>query len=450
MNQDSNIAILGYGVEGQAMMNYLIAHNYKKITICDRRDTLENLPLDINSILGSDYLETLDQFDVIFRSPGISCLTSQLVKYQDKITTPTNYFLKNCLGKIIGVTGTKGKGTTSTLIYEILKQAGKKVFLGGNIGEPPINFLDLVESDTLVVLELSSFQLQDLKYSPHIAVILNVTSDHLDYHTDQLEYLQAKQMIVRNQTDQDMVVVNSDYELSQKFSKLTDAQILNISTQHEISQGSFVVDNRIFTNISGVEEYIVSGDEVGLLGVHNLENILPAVTVTRKLGVPIDVIKTVLKGFTGLPHRLELVNKINNLKFYNDSFSTGPETAIAALNSFPEGTVIILLGGSEKYSDFSNLGQEIVSKLAIPICFGLTKEKIHVAIKTVNENYPVYMCEDLNEAFQKALSVSESGEVILLSPACASFDQFNNYKERGQFFRDLVSGYSDIESGNID
>lgn len=438
MNKIDQIAILGYGIEGQAMTQYLLKQEFVNLTICDRQSDLTNLPEGVKTKLGPDYLNDLEQFDIIFRSPGISFLKPQLQKVQAKITSQINYFFEHCPGQIIGVTGTKGKGTTSTLIYEILRASGKDAFLGGNIGEPAVGFLDNLSNDSIVVLELSSFQIQDLKNSPQVAVILNITSEHLDYHQDTAEYVAAKRNLIRNQKQNDYLVVNEDYLTSRSFLEETPAGRFSVSTKHGVENGSFIVDQKIIFKLHEEESFICNTDDVALLGPHNLENVLPAVTVGRIMGVETETIKKVVQEFSGLPHRLELVTAKNDIKYYNDSFSTTPETAIAALRSFPDGHTFILLGGSEKHSDFTELGQEIINRLAIPICFGQTQERIKEAILKANPNYPIHLVNNLEEAVAQAERLAQAEEIILLSPACASFDLFKNYKERGRKFRELA------------
>jgi UDP-N-acetylmuramoylalanine--D-glutamate ligase len=444
MDKVAKIAILGFGVEGQAMVNYLINSGYNNITICDQKESLPLLlPAGCKFKLGKTYLNDLGQFDYIFRSPGVSCLHPILLKNKSKISSQTAYFLKHCPALAVGITGTKGKGTTSTLIHQILKTAQKDSFLGGNIGEPAINFLKFLKSNSIIVLELSSFQLQDLTQSPQISVVLNITSDHLDYHYDRQEYVTAKHPLVAHQQPTDYLIVNEDYDIPRHFLTLSPARKYTVSTKHEVASGAYILNNKIFVKVDGQEEFLLGTNEVGLLGPHNLENILPAIITTRLLNIDLNIIRQVITEFTGLPHRLEFVAEINQVKYYNDSFSTGPETAIAAINSFPEGTVNILLGGSEKYSDYTELGKKIVNSLTIPICYGQTGSRIAEAIIAASPSYPVRQVLTMEEAFTIAKNLAKSGDNILLSPACASFDLFPNYKARGERFREVVYATSE-------
>lgn len=479
LKKQSEIAILGFGEEGRAVFEYLRRKNLKNITICDQKEQIEDLPKDARTNLGKSYLKNLEKFDIIFRSPGISCLKKELKKIASKTTSQIRYFLENCPCKIIGVTGTKGKGTTATLIYKILKAAGKDVYLGGNIGKPPIIFLDKLTKDSLVILELSSFQLQDTTKSPHIAVILNTTVDHLDYHASQEEYREAKKPIVRFQTKKDHIIVNRDYQTSTAFAKKTPAKPHLISTKSPnkdldayIKKGDIILNN----------QKICKKEEVGLIGSHNLENILPAIAVAGIFEIDPKIIAKVVKNFKGLPHRLEFVAEKDGIKFYNDSFSTTPETCIAAIKSFKE-PLILIAGGSEKYADFNKLADEIIARrnLKMVILIGKTACRIEKAIEEANNRatkrieelekegkkakitrdlpLKVVRAQNLQEAFLSVKMIMlelqkhhnndtttdslkpKTPFVVLLSPACASFDLFKNYKERGEVFRNLVKTF---------
>ncbi len=438
INTNSKIAILGYGLEGKSMTEYLLKKNFPYITICDKRSFIDNLSPLVNTCLGDKYLDNLERFDIIFRSPGIPYITPNILKNKEKLTSQTKYFLKNSKGVSIGVTGTKGKGTTTTLIHKILLASGRDSYIGGNIGEPPINFIDSLTNDSVSVLELSSFQLQDSDISPNISVILNITPEHLDYHTNLSEYIQAKKNIVKHQTENDIVIVNDDYETPIKLIENTKSKVYKLSTQYEVEQGAFVINNKIFIKIDNTEDYLMDTNEVGLLGPHNIENILAAVCVTKIMGCSIESIRDTVSQFKGLPHRLEYIRTINNIDYYNDSFSTTPETAIAAIKSFDKGRLVILLGGSEKYSDYSELGKQITEALVIPICYGKTGTRIRDSIISSNKNYPVYVTKTLEDAFEISHKKVKPGDSVILSPASASFDLFANYKERGARFIELV------------
>jgi len=489
MDQRSKIAVLGYGVEGKAMLDYLLKHKYDNVTVCDQRVRLkEKMPDGVSVRLGEHYLDDLDGFDTVFRSPGISYFNPSIVEARlagAEITSPTQYFLDNCPCVVVGVTGTKGKGTTSTLTYEILKEAFAKTrgtkarhaYLGGNIGNSPIEFLDKLKGDDVVVLELSCFQLGDLKKSPHIAVLLNTTSDHLDYYPDRDEYLRAKELILAHQDEDDVAILNQDYEYSKYYEPQVRGKLVWISPKGEdLSKGMdeegavYTEEDLIMYSHNGKSAMVMPVREVALIGSHNIENVCPAIAVAKEFGLKDEVIEKVVKKFKGLPHRLEFVRKLNNVSYYNDSFSTNPQTSMAAVDSFDVPTILIA-GGSDKGLDYYEWARKILIKpsLQVVLLIGVTSEKMWDAIEVAEkklkpgEGSPtlVAMCKDLKEALKKAKKYSEAilkdggmgtGEkiipgkgiiktaVVVMSPAAASFDQFKDYKDRGKKFIEMVEG----------
>lgn len=432
MQTTDNIAILGYGVEGRAMALYLLDHGFSRITVCDQKLDVDLMD-EFSARLGEDYLQGLEDFDVVFRSPGISVNVPELagVRAMGKLTSVTQFFLEKCPCPVIGVTGTKGKGTTSTLIFEMLRGAGRDVHLGGNIGEPPVNFLDELRSKSLVILEMSSFQLMDSSISPHVAVVLNVTSEHMDYHASVEEYRVAKMNIARFQKAENFLILNADYPYVQQYS------------------GSEFLAKKIF--VSRGSELPCGRDEVGLLGEHHLENIAAAIAVAKIFDVPRDVIARVVREFTGLPHRLEFVDERAGVRFYNDSFSTIPETSIAGFTAFAHGKsagpVFLLAGGSEKNSDYSEWGKAVNADANLKKVFlvGPSGERMAREISPGPDDTARFeMVKNLKEGFEKAFReadiMAHAGErpVVLLSPGAASFNEFKNYKERGEAFRALL------------
>ncbi len=388
------VALLGWGIDTQDVEPYLRAQGHE---------------IDI---LGEPFRD-LKKYDIVVRSPGVYRYRKEL-KDLTNITSKVKIFFDVCPGKIIGVTGTKGKGTTSTLIYEILKKAGKKVFLGGNMGKGIFSDLDKMDSDSWVVLELSSFQLIDLHKSPHIAVILMTTSEHADWHADPDEYIGAKASIAKSQIPSDFVVYNKDYPNSVK-----------IGLQ---GQGKKVA-------ISGKDWT----GPLRLRGDHNRENMAAASAVAEVLGIRSSVVGEVAENFKGLEHRLEEVATVKGVTYFEDSFSTTPETTIAAIKSFTE-PLVLIAGGSEKGSDFTELGKAISesSNIKAVILIGLMAERIDKAI--FNRHLRIIRnLSNLSEVVHTASEIATSGDVVLLSPGAASFDMFKNYKERGEQFKSQVS-----------
>ncbi len=454
MNKNTKIGIIGGGIEGLESVRYLHGHGYTDITLFDHNEALEVvLPAGVKKFLGENYLQEAQKCQVVFRSPGIHIRTLKPLQNAGiKITSTTAYFFEHCPAKIIGITGTKGKGTTATLVYLMLKEAGFDVHLGGNIGQSPLTFLDDLKPDSLVVLELSSFQLQDLKKSPQMAIVLGMTPDHLDYHKDFDEYLEAKSAIVKYQSTDDIAVFNRDYANSEYFSGLTHGKKLFVSTNgSSFSEGGAHAAGSKIVYCAGPKcELIGDIHKIALPGKHNLENILPAVVIARQLNISIPDIQKVLYSFKGLPHRLEHVREINGVQFYNDSLSTTPETSIAAVKTFDK-PAILIAGGSEKGADYTNWASEIIQNgnLKAAILIGQMAEKMAHALKNSLEmarsnkkkmDYipEIITCRSLEEAVKTAYKKASFGEVVMLSPAAASFDMFKNYKERGEKFMELV------------
>ncbi|HSW89122.1 MAG TPA: UDP-N-acetylmuramoyl-L-alanine--D-glutamate ligase [Candidatus Saccharimonadales bacterium] len=470
--QNKKIGIVGFGIEGVSVAKFLLKKDIP-FSILDKKSEQELQAIypamyndlkeqGILFICGEDYLSHIAEFDVIVRSPGISILTSELVAAQKKgiiVTSLTKLFFELCPAPIIGVTGTKGKGTTSTLIANMLTASGKKAFLGGNIGQPPLDFLDDVTKDSIVVLELSSFQLQDMTQGPtdakamagkpHIAVVLMITSEHLDYHATTEEYVDAKRNILRFQKIDDYAVINRDYPASNESDIHTEGNIYFVSREREvIDQGCFVKEHAVWIRKNGKDEKIIEVSEIALLGKHNLENVCAAVMAASLANVSKEAMVSALKTFAGLEHRLELVGEIHGVKYYDDSFSTTPETAIAAIESFDQPEILIL-GGSSKGADFTELGHVISQARNIKAIIGIGKEWEKIKESFTADRSPqgysplrgsarftvIEGAKTMKEIILEASEIAESGDVVLLSPACASFGMFANYKDRGEQFK---------------
>ena len=444
------IAVVGYGVEGKSVVKYFGKRGHE-ITICDvNGEVAKTSPAKKSNFswkIGQHYLNDLSGFDLIFRSPGIPYLKPEFDAVRSQLTSATKYFLEKCPCKIIGVTGTKGKGTVSSLIYEMFRgQVAGRVFLGGNIGASPLDFLDELKPDDIVVLELSSFQLQDLNKSPSVAVVLGISEDHLDHHKDFDEYVEAKRNIIKFQKAADFAVIDADNEISNSFAKGAKAKIFKISLRPLTGDGCFIKAGKLIFKHGETGVIFGEKNNVGLIGEHNLKNILAAGAVANLLGVPVNIIEKAVREFKGLPHRLEFVGEINGAKFYNDSASTNPTTTVAALRSFNAPTILIA-GGSEKNADFSPLGIEIAKRKNVKtvILMGQTRGKIENAIEKAcaaspRPDAPIELigADSYMEAFMVAKMLAAGGDIVLLSPACASFDMFKNYTERGDIFRSFV------------
>lgn len=452
------LAIVGFGVEGQALLRYFSGKGHG-ITVLDRDERLKTPKnsAEIRFRLGPQYLAGLEEFDLVFRSPGIPYLLPEFDRVREKLTSLTKYFFEKCPCRIVGVTGTKGKGTTASLLYEMMR-GGKtaQVFLGGNIGQPPLEFLDDATPQDLVILELSSFQLQDLDRSPHLAVVLGIAPDHMDHHQNMEEYIEAKKNIVKFQRAGDFAVLIKDNEIAANFEGATKAKIFHVSTKKPVEQGGFLKVGSFILKAKGGREqktgiFIGEKGKTGLVGDHNSYNILAAATAANILGAPVEDISKAVREFRGLPHRLELIREIAGVRFYNDSASTNPETAIAAIRSF-HSPLILIAGGSDKNTDFMPLGRAIAKHTNVKtvVLMGETKKKIEDAIDRAmaektngflgRREVPLELisAETYQEAFMVARLIAQPGDTVVLSPACASFDMFANYKERGDIFRQFV------------
>ncbi len=367
------------------------------------------------------------------------------------ITSQTIWFFDHSPATIIGVTGTKGKGTTASLIHKIYSENYTEgtTFLAGNIGlTNPFDILDDLNEKDIAILELSSFQLQDLQKSPHIAVNLMITSDHLDAHKSEFEYHQAKQSLVKFQSANDFAIINADYPHTAALSELTPAKKLWVTTKSETIVGAYIEDQALVCvgletiGLKTPQNPFLDTTKVQLRGRHNLENIAAAALAGLASGLDPENIKKSIYAFKGLKHRLEFVFENNGIKFYNDSFATAPEPTLAAITSFQE-PIVLILGGSEKHSDFTELLQKLPQTTVRDIILigetaGTLRELLaHSEYKgTVQEN-----ATSMAEVFAQIKKVAQQGDVVLLSPACASFGMFKNYKDRGEQFGQCVESF---------
>ncbi len=453
------VAVLGVGVEGLSSAKYLVGQG-ATVTVLDQKDekeadanTLQELQkLQIRTVFGPNYLDELKQYDVVVRSPGIPRSAGGLLaldKDQTILTSQTQIFFDACPCPVIGVTGTKGKGTTASLVYEMLKVQGADVYLGGNIGMPPFDFLGKLTDKSWVVLELSSFQLEDISKSPHIGVMLMVTQEHLgadtmgtqNFHATLEDYVEAKRNLLRFQTMSDFAILNRDYPATNESDTVTEGKIYHVSVERDVpEEGCFVKDNVVWIRQAGSDSKIIDIADIFLPGRHNLENVCAAVMAAILAGVSKDHIVNTLKTFKGLEHRLEFVSEANGVLYYDDSFSTIQETTIAAIKSF-DAPEIIILGGSSKKSDFAELGNVIRESKNIKAIIGIGLEwaRIKEAIGQMPASVLVVEdAKDMKMIVEAASRIAKPGDIVLLSPACASFDMFKNYKERGEQFKEEV------------
>lgn len=413
------VVIAGYGVEGAVSYEYYTSRG-DAVTIADEREVV-SLPESAEAILGAGAFDKLGDFDLIIRSPGIS---PYKLPYEGKVWSMTNEFFATCPAQIIGVTGTKGKGTTSSLIASILRAAGKTVHLVGNIGTPSLQALSAITSTDIVVYELSSFQLWDIQKSPAVAVVLGIEPDHLDVHTDYADYIAAKARIAEYQTTTDRVVFNIKNKIAVSIAELSVGQRLPYSserTAHVRGKFFFYGDEELF-----------EVDQLQLPGEHNIENACAAITAVWPWVQDSASIAEGLRSFDGLPHRLKYIGDIDGVRYYDDSIATTPGSAIAALRAFTQPKVIIL-GGSDKgaiYDDVIACAKETTAKI---IAIGQTGERISEL--SAKAGVIVERVEGgMADAVAAARRHAEPGSVVILSPASASFDQYKSYVDRGEQF----------------
>ena len=438
------VAIVGFGAEGQVSCAYYLAQGYE-ITVCDQNTDI-TVPEGVGIQLGDTYLDNLNQFDIIVRTAGMhpQIILDKYPSLGDKLTTQVDEFMRvSPTPNIIGVTGTKGKGTTSTLIHDMLKAAGKHVLLGGNIGIPPLGFLHEVTEDSWVVLELSSFQLSSIHRSPHIAVCLMVVAEHLNWHTDMSEYLSAKQQLFIHQTSNDLAIYFADNETSRTIALAGDGQKIPFYKE----PGAHVQDGKIMIN----DLEICQTSDIKLLGEHNWQNACAAVTTLWYAGIKnTDAMRDVLTSFAGLEHRIEFVRELHDIRYYNDSFGTTPETAMVALQAFEQPKVLIL-GGSSKESDYTQLARTLgTTNVRKVILIGNTTHPtyktaapaIEAAMQANSFDNYISLVQpggcSMADIVSAAQQEAQPGDVILLSAACASFDIFTDYKDRGNQFKATV------------
>ncbi len=396
---------------------------------------LNNSGIETVNLLGNQSKEILDEYniDLIIVSPGVP-LNIPLLEYAREknieIIGDIEFFYRFFPSNVyVGITGTDGKTTTTTLIYELIKTE-KKTHLGGNIGVPIFEFYNEIKKDDIVVVEISSFQLEAIDtFKPHVGLFLNLFEDHLDRYSSMEEYLKAKKRIFKNQTDQDYAIVNLDSPYYEKIVDGVKSKILTFSTNREDADIYFK-ENAIFYNKSS----FINRDEILLKGMHNVENCMAAILAAKIIGISDETIKKVIRSFKGVEHRIEFVRNIDGVDYYNDSKSTTVNALEKALLSFDK-PIILIAGGKDKGLDFTKIKSLAQSKLKALILIGEAKEKINRELGFSNTLYS----DSLESAVNIAKGLSKVGDVVLLSPGCASFDMFKNYEERGRTFKEIIN-----------
>lgn len=443
------IAMCGIGVSNTP----LILDFLKKgatVLACDRRnremigsiaDELENAGAELR--LGEEYLDNLE-VDIIFRTPGMNWNLPQLDAARKKgiaVTSEMEVFFDLCPATIFAITGSDGKTTTTTLIAKMLEAEGKKVFVGGNIGKPLLPEIENIGSDDFVVVELSSFQLISMRKSPDVAVVTNVAPNHLDVHKDMDEYVDAKRNILMHQNAFSRTVLNRDNEIAEGFRGYVRGQSLGFSMERQLRNGAWLShDGYLHMAYRGIDVPIIHRDEIKILGDHNVENYLTAITAVWGY-VGVDSIKKVAAEFSGVEHRIEFVREVNGVKYYNDSIASSPTRTIAGLKAFSQ-KVHLIAGGYDKHIPFEPMVPYIIEKVEKLYLCGATADKIETAIRAsqdYNGQPEIIRVKDIKEALERAAENTKAGDVVTLSPACASFDAFPNFVARGNYFKELVN-----------
>lgn len=437
--ENKKIVILGFGREGKSMYKFL-RKNFpeKTITIADKRDfTSNNEELDkVETIIGEEYLNSLEEFDLIIKSPGISLKDVNKTKILDKITCQLDLFLRffdKC--NIIGITGTKGKSTTSTLMYEVLKNQKEDVKFLGNIGIPIFDGIEEINENTSIVLELSSHALEFVRKSPNIAIMLNVFPEHLDYYNSYEDYVMAKFNIAKFQKESDYFIYNADNEDMRKVNFNHKENDIKISLEDENLEKNkvYLLNDGIYFNENKLMD---SNIEMNLKGKHNLNNVMFVLAISEILNLNLEKTIESIKTMKGLEHRLEFVGKIEGIEFYNDSISTVPESTIQGIEALKNVNTIIV-GGNDRGLDLKLLIDYLKkSNIENIICISMTGEYIYNQLKNSDKN--VVKLNDLEEAVKVSKEITKKDTICLLSPAASSYDQFKNFEERGSKFKEYV------------
>lgn len=449
--QGKRVGLIGCGVSHMDLIR-LFSRKGLQLTVFDKRTEnelgdkyKELISLGVRLQLGEGYLDRLCDVDVIFRTPGMNYYSPALSRARELgkvVTSEMEVFFDLCPCKKIAVTGSDGKTTTTTLIAELLKAQGKTVHLGGNIGRALLPIIEQIKPEDFAVVELSSFQLISMRQSPDIAVVTNVAPNHLDVHKDMAEYIEAKSNVVRHQNAFSTTVLNLDNETTAEFAKQVRGRLFWFSRRQTPKNGAFLAEDGVIYMMRNDEKHrIMHRDDIKLPGVHNIENYLAAITAVYDF-VDVNNIVKVAQSFGGVEHRIELVRELDGVRWYNDSIATSPTRTIAGLNAFDQ-KLIIIAGGYDKKIPFEPLAPKLIEKAKALILMGVTAPKIEQAV-TSCEGYspdalPLYHAKSMEDAVRIAREIAVTGDVVSLSPACASFDLYPNFEARGRHYKDIVN-----------
>ena len=446
--RDKSVAVIGAGVSNTPLAEYLLSRGCK-VTVCDKRvigelegegERLRHMGAELR--LGDGYLDGLNH-DIIFRTPGLMPFDEHLEKakaHGSVITSEMELFFKLCPCRIIAVTGSDGKTTTSTIIAELLRAAGYKTYLGGNIGQPLLCDVSEMNKDDIVVLELSSFQLHSMNCCPNIAVITNLSPNHLDKHKDFQDYVDAKRAIYENQRSDGKLVLNLDDPHTSYYASFAKCPISYFSGTNKVDNGAICEKGNVYRVNNGERNFIIASENILLPGEHNVLNYLAAFAATDGL-VDNDICCKVAESFAGVEHRLEQVRVLRGVTYINDSIGTSPTRTSAGLRALKTKPIVIA-GGYDKHIPFDTLGDELCRYSKQVFLTGATAGKIKDAIYSskyyAESNLKVETIDDFRDTVLTASACAEEGDIVLLSPACAAFDRFKNFAERGMYFKKIV------------
>ena len=444
--KNKNVAVVGIGVSNVPLIRFLVSLG-AKVSAFDKknREALGEIgyefeELGVQLMLGEGYLERLTGFEVIFKTPSMRIDCDALVKAKEEgayITSEMEEFIRYCKGTIFAVTGSDGKTTSTTLIYNMLKEEGYKTYVGGNIGTPLFANIEEIKEEDKVVLELSSFQLMTIKLPMDVVVVTNITPNHLDMHKGMDEYIESKKNIFKYQDNNGLLILNMDNDITASFVGEEKGRLNKFSTKQIIDYGAYYKDGSLYV----YNKKVCEKDEIVIKGMHNVENYLGAFCAVYDY-VSVDTMRKVATTFKGVEHRCELVREIDGVKYYNDSIASSPTRTLAGLNAFDH-PVILIAGGYDKNIPFEPLAEEGYEKIKSLILLGKTKEKIKEVfdnvIKEKNLLLPIYVVNTMEDAVLKAREISKEGDIVTLSPACASFDMYPNFEVRGRAFKDIIN-----------
>ena len=436
----SNIPLIEMFAEKGAIVSACDRQTYEKLG----ENAIRAEKAGAKLILGDDYLKNIDT-DILFRSPGTPFYKEELEDLKKKgvvVTSEMEVFFDLCPCKIIAITGSDGKTTTTTIISELLKAQGYNVHLGGNIGKPLLPEFESINADDYAVVELSSFQLISMRKSPEISVVTNLAPNHLDIHKDMQEYVDSKKNIVLHQNAFSKTVLNLDNDISNSFEAYVRGQLVKFSRQADVSNGAYLEDDMIIYNDYGKKTNVVSIKDIKIPGMHNVENYMAAISAVWGL-VTVENIQNVAKNFGGVAHRAEFVRELNGVRYYNDSIASSPTRTASGTLSLYDEKIIIIAGGYDKHIPYEPLGPVICDKVKTLILLGDTAEKIKEAVVNSenysNNNPEIIMVNNMDEAVKTAYNLAKEGDIVSMSPASASFGLYKNFEERGNHFKELVN-----------